>query len=446
MDDLSKTLLNICPLIDKHVNNKKIYNDSKQINNDFINLDKNNSDMRQLLEYIFDNSIKTSHPMFLDKLYSGTNTVGVIGELVTSILNTSMYTVKVAPLFSQMEVELINKINKLVGYKQGGGIMTAGGSMGNLMALLCARYKYDNRVKYNGNMNNYTIICSKSSHFSIETSSIIMGLGLKSVIKVDVCLDGSMDMDNLEKVLIMCKEKGKKIIALVLTVGTTVKNGFDDINKACEILNKYNEKCWIHVDGCIGGSLLFSNKYRELLDGLERVDSLTFNSHKMLGIPLQCSMLLTMDKDILKQSFALDVSYLYHDKSEDLGKNTIQCGRKVDALTFWLSWKVLGFNYFRERVDKAVYEASRLYEFMNDDERFNVICKPNAFTLCFYPVGINFDNFMDGMKGKIMIDYTCDTDKYFRVVFNNPSACANDVYDLLVDIYGDICKSSFMKN
>jgi glutamate/tyrosine decarboxylase-like PLP-dependent enzyme len=121
-----------------------------------------------------------------------------------------------------------------------------------------------------------------------------------------------------------------------------VRGAFDPVNEIAEICKKY--KIWLHVDAAWGGGLIFSQKHRAKLNGIERADSIVINPHKLLAVPQQCSLLLVKDKEILHQCHSKNAEYLfqrdkYYDKSFDLGDKYLQCGRKCDVFKFWFMWK-----------------------------------------------------------------------------------------------------------
>lgn len=101
---------------------------------------------------------------------------------------------------------------------------------------------------------------------------------------------------------------------------------------------------WLHIDAAWGGGLLFSQKHRAKLNGIERANSIVINPHKLLAVPQQCSMLLVRNKDILHKCFSRGAEYLFqkdkhYDKSYDVGDKYVQCGRKCDVFKFWFMWK-----------------------------------------------------------------------------------------------------------
>lgn len=77
---------------------------------------------------------------------------------------------------------------------------------------------------------------------------------------------------------------------------------------------------------------------------ISRADSVTWNPHKLLTAPQQCSTFLTRHANILTECHSANAQYLFqkdkfYDTSYDTGDKHIQCGRKADVLKFWFMWK-----------------------------------------------------------------------------------------------------------
>ena len=79
----------------------------------------------------------------------------------------------------------------------------------------------------------------------------------------------------------------------MLRLGTTVFGSFDPLDEIADVCQKYG--LWMHVDGAWGGSVVFSEKQRHKLKGIERADSIAICPHKMMNVPLSCSFLLGKD-------------------------------------------------------------------------------------------------------------------------------------------------------
>ena len=153
---------------------------------------------------------------------------------------------------------------------------------------------------------------------------------------------GEMIPAELDKLILEDKANGLHPFFINATAGTTVLGAFDDLNGLAEVASKHN--IWLHVDGAYCGGAIFSDQYKHLLDGLHKTNSFSFNAHKMLGTPLSCSIIITQDRQHLYDSLSNDASYLYQTDSDDynLGKTSIQCGRRNDALKIWSLWKAIG--------------------------------------------------------------------------------------------------------
>jgi len=167
------------------------------------------------------------------------------------------------------------------------------------------------------------------------------------------------------------------------TAGTTVLGAFDPIDKIADITEKY--KIWLHVDGAYCGSVIFSEKYKHLVKGVERSDSFSYNAHKMLGTPLTCSIILVNDKKQLHDSFSNDADYLYQTDGDDfnLGKTSFQCGRRNDALKFWTLWKSIGTKGLEQIVDQQFDLANVALEYIRSNSDYTLYSYDNSIGVCF---------------------------------------------------------------
>lgn len=127
------------------------------------------------------------------------------------------------------------------------------------------------------------------------------------------------------------------------------------------------------------------------MDGVNRADSLSWNPHKALGVPLQCSMFLIKQKGLLHECNSSAAQYLFqqdkfYDVSYDTGDKSVQCGRKVDVFKFWLILKVRGLDGIALLMDNAMKMSEYLTESLRTREGFRLIQEENFdFTnICFW--------------------------------------------------------------
>jgi glutamate/tyrosine decarboxylase-like PLP-dependent enzyme len=100
-----------------------------------------------------------------------------------------------------------------------------------------------------------------------------------------------MRVEELERALTEVEAEGIRPLMVSATAGTTVLGAFDPVRELAAVCRRHG--LWLHVDAAWGGGALLSRKQRTLLDGVELADSVTWNPHKLLAAPQQCSTLLT---------------------------------------------------------------------------------------------------------------------------------------------------------
>lgn len=408
-----------------------------------------NYNVVELLEKALNYSLNTAHPLFMNQLYGGTNLVAILGDIFTSILNTSMYTYEVAPLMTLIEKECIQKLGKLIGFTNNfDGTFTAGGSVSNMLAMVIAKDKKfpDSKIKGLKETPLFSIFVSEQAHYSFLKGSMLLGFGKDSIVKVKIDSLGKIDKKALKQALIKEKKKGCIPLMIVGTAGTTINGLFDDLDELSKIAN--DNQIWFHVDACYGGSLLFSNLYKKHLNGINKADSVSWNLHKMMGIPLICSSLIIREKNLLEKTFSINADYLFHeDKYEyDLGNKSLQCGRRPDAFKLWLAWKFEGKKGFENRVNKLVKKAFIFAKKINDNKNFKLFNYPETPIVCFQFIAPNLSsqklNELNKTirvsifeEGEIIFNYAEIKNKVLlRCVISNPEITENLIDKIIFTI------------
>uniref|UniRef100_A0AAX7U207 Glutamate decarboxylase 1 n=1 Tax=Astatotilapia calliptera TaxID=8154 RepID=A0AAX7U207_ASTCA len=389
-------------------------------------------DCRDTLKY----GVRTGHPRFFNQLSTGLDIVGLAGEWLTSTANTNMFTYEIAPVFVLMEQLTLKKMREIVGWPdgEGDGIFSPGGAISNMYSVMIARYKFFPEVKTKGMAAapRLVLFTSEHSHYSIKKASAALGFGTENLILLNTDERGRVIPDDLEAKVIEAKRKGYVPLFVTATAGTTVYGAFDPINEIADICEKYN--MWLHVDGAWGGGLLMSRKHRHKLNGVERANSVTWNPHKMMGVPLQCSAILVRERvsmclfhfpGLLQGCNSMCAGYLFqpdkqYDVTYDTGDKAIQCGRHVDIFKFWLMWKAKGTVGFEQHIDKCLDLSAYLYNKIKNREGFKMVApKIKAMMM---------------ESGTTMVGYQPQGDKvnFFRMVISNPAATRSDI-DFLVE-------------
>ncbi|WP_461589439.1 pyridoxal phosphate-dependent decarboxylase family protein [Winogradskyella sp.] len=341
-------------------------------------------DLIDTLTKIIKHTPKTASKSFFNQLFGGRMSKATLGDLLAVLLNNSMYTYKVAGPQVGIEKQILKNICNIIGYNnQGDGTMAPGGSMSNFMALIMARDFKRPSVRNSGVNDKMTIYTSKEAHYSIAKNASFAGIGRSQVREVNTNDKGEMLTSHLSYLINKDVQAGHIPFFVNATAGTTVLGAFDNILEISKVCKTHH--LWLHVDGAYCGGVLFSKKYRYLLNGIEHSDSFSVNAHKMLGTPLSCSIVLTKHKEQLHKSFSNEADYLYQTDSDDfnLGKTSLQCGRRNDALKFWTLWKSIGTKGLEEMVNKQFLLAEVARQYIRDNKNYTLYSFENSISVCF---------------------------------------------------------------
>jgi glutamate/tyrosine decarboxylase-like PLP-dependent enzyme len=386
-------------------------------------------------------SVNTSHSQFFNQLFSGFNFPAFVGDVCSGLANTTMATFEAAPVATLIEEALVRKMCGLMGFNKGEGIFVSGGSQANMIATLCARNKVLPQAKRSGLTKNGKLVMfvSDQSHYSFYNAANILGIGAKYVMKVKSDSHGRMIPRELEKGIKKTIREGHIPFFIGATSGTTVLGSFDPLHAIAPIAKKY--KIWFHVDACFGGSVILSSRYRRLLAGSERADSIAWDPHKMMSIPLICSVILIKKKGtLLKTCSAAGTEYLFHsekDSLHDLGRMSLQCARKVDALKLWLSWKFYGDKGYDRIITNLFNLADYTTKFVKRHERLELLAPRNSVSVCFRYVvrkGINSNHFTIMLRdqlhktGKSLVNYASIHNRSaIRLMITNPHLTKKEI-------------------
>lgn len=356
------------------------------------------------IEYYLEHSVNTNHPNFANRMWAGSNTPAILGEIITAITNTSACTSESAPVSVQMEKYLLDEMLNIVGFKNGEGQMTTGSSNANMIAMMIARNKFSENCKNSGLFNQQKLVAfvNIDSHYSFDKAANILGIGVNSLIKIKTNTLGEMDIFELEKEIIKHKKLGNIPFFVAATLGTTVRGAYDNIAEISRLKEKYG--FFLHGDGAWGGAAIMSEKFKaKFLEKMEKLDSFTMDFHKMLGSALICNFLLFNNNNkSLTQACALgDVSYIFREGS-DFGIKSLQCGRKVDSLKWFLDWQFYGKKGFGERVEKYYDLITYAQNLIQNYPTLEIISPQYSFNVCFRLKGSN--DFNQAVRDKLLSD------------------------------------------
>ncbi|WP_026819541.1 pyridoxal phosphate-dependent decarboxylase family protein [Arthrobacter castelli] len=315
----------------------------------------------------------------------------LVGEAVLSAVNTSMDTWDQSTAATHMEQHLIQWTAERLGLgDDADGVFTSGGSQSNLQALLMARNRLHARLRsahpdrpprLADVLGGFRIFASDVSHFSVQKSAAILGLGPEAVVVVPSDGQKRMDTDALEREVARCRQEGLLPMAVVGTAGTTDFGSFDPLVRLADICGV--EDIWLHIDAAYGGGLITSQRHRHLLAGTGAADSVTIDFHKTFFQPVSSSAILVRDRAQLEH-----VTY-YADYLNPPGgppnqvDKSLQTTRRFDALKLWLTLRTMGADAVGALLDEVIELATGCAGSLGAMEDFDVVVRPAFSTVVF---------------------------------------------------------------
>ncbi len=426
-----------------------------------INLDQKLSNYDELLSEVDDIYVKHATAFHLPQYVAHLNCPVVIpalaGEILVSAINSSQDTYDQSAGGTFMERKLIDWTAQQIGYNTNNsdGVFTAGGSQSNLMGLVMMRdcfsqKRYNHNIKMDGlpqEAGRFRIFVSDKSHFSNLKNASIMGLGEKSIIKVPTDERFRMDISLLKKYIKREEQMGNIPIGVVATAGTTDFGNVDPLDDIANITEQYN--MWMHVDAAYGCALLLSEKYRHLLNGIERADSVTIDYHKSFFQPISSSAFIVKNKKellILKHH----ADYLNPKEMDEeeipaqINKSITQSTRRFDALKLWFTLRMMGKEQLAEYTDTIIDLTKDTASMISEDPDFELLSDSDLSVLVFRHIrpdiadtdGLNqFIKMKLFYSGEILVASTkVNGNFYLKFTLLNPITTTEDIHQILTTI------------
>lgn len=341
------------------------------------------------LKRIIDQSIHIHHPHYIGHQVTSPLPLTVLTQFCTTLLNNGAAIYEMGPVNMAMEKNVINRFGKMIGYQTSfDGIFTHGGTAGNLTAMLAARQaKTDYNIWEDGitNENRPGYMMSEQSHYSVGRNVKIMGLGDDSIIKIPYDSHFKMRVDLLEDLKKRAEDKGIKIISVAANACSTATGSYDDLEAIADFCEKHD--LWMHVDGAHGMGVLFSEKYRHVVKGIERADSVVIDFHKMLLVPALNTLLMFRNGEKSFETFAQKATYLFQKSQKNVWYNsatrTIECTKSALGIIAYAAMKYYGDNYYKEYIESRYDLARKFADQVKSHHEFELAVEPESNIVCF---------------------------------------------------------------
>ncbi|VAW90186.1 Aromatic-L-amino-acid decarboxylase [hydrothermal vent metagenome] len=300
-------------------------------------------------------------------------------------LNQNLLHPATAPFAIKAEKKVIDWLAPVFGMN--GGHMCSGSTVANLTALWAARdaKKIDK------------IVASKAAHISIEKAAKILGLPYE---QISTNSEGQIDSNKLGDISTAC---------LVLTAGTTATGVIDS-------LELVGQAKWTHVDAAWAGPLRLSPDHADLLDGIEKADSVAVSAHKWFYQPKDSALIMFRQPEIANPAISFGGGYL---AAPNIGVQGSRGASAIPLLATMIAWGRKGIT---ERIDHAMSMATMLATELSKDDSFSLWAMPKTGVTVFRPLTMSTEEFYQRLPEGMLSTCVLDDKKWLRSVAANPLA------------------------
>ncbi len=353
--------------------------------------------LNQLLDdcrAILNGSRHNGHPRFFGYVASPSTAPGAFADLIASAVNANVTSWRSGPAATEIERTVVGWLAEMIGYgnhdRKAHGLLTSGGSMANLTALLIAhRSKSDPNIAHAGLWDSLpmTIYASEQIHMSIPKAADLLGLG-RSRVRLVECDDRfRMSVSHLRERIAADLKNELKPFCVVASAGTVNTGAVDPLAEIADVANEFG--LWFHVDGAYGALAALDQSKRPLFAGLDRADSVSLDPHKWLYVPLDAGCLLFRDEAQARAAFSFDqADYIKVHESNEAEAFAFwnygpELSRRFRALKIWLTLRYYGVRRIAEAVSEDNALAAYLGQRVKEADDFELLAAPELSICCF---------------------------------------------------------------
>ncbi len=316
-------------------------------------------------------SNRVDHPRFFAYIPLANNFISVMADTLAAGYNIFNAVWRQGPGAAQLERLTIDWLRRIMGFPEGaGGTFVSGGSVANLTALAVAR-----EIQLAGDARGAVAYCSDQIHFAVSRGLKVLGFAPDQLRKLPSDADFRLPLAGLRAAIAEDRAAGKRPFCVVASAGTTNTGAVDPLDALADLCAQ--ETLWLHVDGAYGAPAALTERGRQALTGLERVDSLALDAHKWLFQPIECGVVLVRDRRWLPRTFKETPEYLRDIQSEgeelNFGYQGIQLTRQFRALKLWMSFKVFGLEAISAAIAQGFENAEIAERLLRESGAWEIV-------------------------------------------------------------------------
>jgi aromatic-L-amino-acid decarboxylase len=316
----------------------------------------------QVLDRAASASLNAPGPGYFAYIPGGGIYTAALADFVADCLNRYTGMSAPAPALFRLEQDVLSWLCRSFGYgPDARAILTPGGSLANLAAVVTARF---DRFGDGGRFDDAIVYTSTQAHHSVAKAVRLAGIPPGNVRAVAVDERFRMRVDALATAIREDRDRGASPFLVIAAAGTTNTGAIDPLAAIADV--SAQERLWLHVDGAYGGAFALCDQGRARLSAIERADSITFDPHKGMFLPYGTGCLLVRDGQKLRRAHHLGAEYLQDLEADSTSWSPAELGpelsRDFRGLRLWLPLMLHGAGAFRDALSEKLALADRFVD------------------------------------------------------------------------------------
>jgi aromatic-L-amino-acid/L-tryptophan decarboxylase len=329
------------------------------------------------------------HPRFWAWVQGGGTVSGMMADMLASGMNTNVSIGEHMPMY--VEKQVLDWSKEIFGFPlNASGLLTSGGSIANITALIIARDHFNHRIRKQGlhaSSQQLTIYGSSETHNCVIKGAEITGIGSDYFRKVPVDRSYRIRIDVLEQMIADDRKAGHAPFCIVGNAGTVNTGAIDDLSALSEIAKR--ENIWFHVDGAFGAVPKILPEFEQQLKGIEAADSLAFDFHKWFYMNYEVGCVLIKNAEAHRGAFTSNVNYLLQHESglsagpDPFSNYGMELSRGFKALKVWMQLKEYGLEKYVRLVRQNISQAKYLAGLIEADPQLELLADVSMNIVCY---------------------------------------------------------------
>ncbi|MCT6701163.1 pyridoxal-dependent aspartate 1-decarboxylase PanP [Rheinheimera sp. 4Y26] len=360
-----------------------------------------------IMEKLVAHSVHTAAPSFIGHMTSALPYFVLPLSKMMVGLNQNLVKIETSKAFTPLERQVLGMMHHLVYGESEGfykkwlhsanhslGAFCSGGTVANMTALWIARNRLLRpdgdfkgvakeglfRAMRHYGYQDLAILVSERGHYSLRKAADILGIGRDLLIPVKTDAHNKVDSNEMRRVAADLAARSIRVMAIVGVAGTTETGNIDPLDELADLAAELN--CHFHVDAAWGGATLLSEKYRYLLKGIERADSVTIDAHKQMYVPMGAGMVVFKHPSAA-HAIEHHAEYILRKGSKDLGSQTLEGSRPGMAMLVHACLQVIGRKGYEILINRSLEKARYFAGLIDLHPEFELITAPELCLLTY---------------------------------------------------------------